>query len=263
MPLVVSWIVTSSGRPSSAPSTCSWVTGRSLPTSGHSCSVRRSSTVGVSRSFASSRKSAMSRVMRLHGRHGSVTGSPGDELVDVVDDDDRVVATVTRAAMRAERLRHRAVFVVVRSTDGRAARPPPQRRQGPVAGPVGHRRRRRRRRRRGLRRRRAARAGRGDRRSATSCRYRSAPVASPTPTSTSLARCYRVVHDGPFRFADGEVVEARWVDAAGLAACCARGAVRARQRRPAAARDSLSLSARSRPPGRGSRPRVGTGRNAR
>ena len=33
-----------------------------------------------------------------------------------------------------------------------------------------------------------------------------------------LARCYRVVHDGPFRFADGEVVEVRWVDAAGLAA---------------------------------------------
>ncbi len=33
-----------------------------------------------------------------------------------------------------------------------------------------------------------------------------------------LARCYRVVDDGPFRFADGEVVEVRWVDAAGLAA---------------------------------------------
>ena len=32
-----------------------------------------------------------------------------------------------------------------------------------------------------------------------------------------VARAFRVVHDGPFRFADGEVVEARWVDADGLA----------------------------------------------
>ena len=28
-----------------------------------------------------------------------------------------------------------------------------------------------------------------------------------------LARCHRVVHDGPFRFTDGEVVEVRWADA--------------------------------------------------
>ena len=41
------------------------------------------------------------------------------ELVDIVDDDDRVVATVTRAAMRAGRLRHRCVFLVVRRPDGR------------------------------------------------------------------------------------------------------------------------------------------------
>ena len=32
-----------------------------------------------------------------------------------------------------------------------------------------------------------------------------------------VATGFRVVHDGPFRFADGEVVEARWVDADGLA----------------------------------------------
>jgi ADP-ribose pyrophosphatase YjhB (NUDIX family) len=32
-----------------------------------------------------------------------------------------------------------------------------------------------------------------------------------------LGRCYRVVHPGPFTFADGEVVEARWVDRAELA----------------------------------------------
>ena len=46
-------------------------------------------------------------------------GGPAAELVDVVDDDDRVVATVTRARVRAERLQHRTVFIVVRRTDGR------------------------------------------------------------------------------------------------------------------------------------------------
>jgi isopentenyldiphosphate isomerase len=44
---------------------------------------------------------------------------PAEELVDVVDDHDRVVATVTRARMRAERLRHRCTFVVLRRSDGR------------------------------------------------------------------------------------------------------------------------------------------------
>jgi 8-oxo-dGTP pyrophosphatase MutT (NUDIX family) len=40
-------------------------------------------------------------------------GAPYDEWVDVVDDHDRVVATVTRARMRASRLQHRAVFVMI------------------------------------------------------------------------------------------------------------------------------------------------------
>ena len=40
------------------------------------------------------------------------------ELVDVVDEDDRVVRTVTREEMRRHNLRHRAVYVVVR-TSGR------------------------------------------------------------------------------------------------------------------------------------------------
>ena len=46
-------------------------------------------------------------------------GSAGDELVDIVDDDDRVIATVTRAEMRAGRLHHRAVSIAVLSSDGR------------------------------------------------------------------------------------------------------------------------------------------------
>jgi 8-oxo-dGTP pyrophosphatase MutT (NUDIX family) len=44
---------------------------------------------------------------------------PGDEFVDVLDAAGAVIATVTRRRMRAERLRHGAVFVVVRHPDGR------------------------------------------------------------------------------------------------------------------------------------------------
>ncbi|MEN9507404.1 MAG: hypothetical protein RI958_3330, partial [Actinomycetota bacterium] len=42
-----------------------------------------------------------------------MVAAAGSELVDVVDDDDRVVGTVTRAEMRAGRLMHRAVFIAV------------------------------------------------------------------------------------------------------------------------------------------------------
>ena len=40
-----------------------------------------------------------------------------DDLVDIVDEDDRVIEVVTRAEMRARGLRHRAVYVVVRTSD--------------------------------------------------------------------------------------------------------------------------------------------------
>ena len=39
--------------------------------------------------------------------------SPADELVDIVDEQDRVVEQVTRREMRARGLRHRAVYVLV------------------------------------------------------------------------------------------------------------------------------------------------------
>lgn len=41
------------------------------------------------------------------------------ELVDVVDEDDRVVATVPRAEMRRRNLLHRCTYVLVRRSDGR------------------------------------------------------------------------------------------------------------------------------------------------
>jgi 8-oxo-dGTP pyrophosphatase MutT (NUDIX family) len=44
--------------------------------------------------------------------------SPGEELVDVVDEQDRVIEVVTRADMRARGLRHRAVYVVVTTSAG-------------------------------------------------------------------------------------------------------------------------------------------------
>lgn len=43
---------------------------------------------------------------------------PGDELVDIVDDDDRVVRVVPRREMRAGRLLHRCSYVLVRRPDG-------------------------------------------------------------------------------------------------------------------------------------------------
>jgi isopentenyldiphosphate isomerase len=47
------------------------------------------------------------------------TRDPGDELVEVVDENDRVLRVVTRREMRAGRLRHRAVFVAVVHPSGR------------------------------------------------------------------------------------------------------------------------------------------------
>lgn len=43
---------------------------------------------------------------------------PGDEVVDIVDVDDRVVQQVTRREMRERGLRHRAVYVLVFNADG-------------------------------------------------------------------------------------------------------------------------------------------------
>ena len=44
---------------------------------------------------------------------------PGDELVDIVDDDDRVVGTVTRREVRQRRLLHRCTYVLLRDAAGR------------------------------------------------------------------------------------------------------------------------------------------------
>src|SRR5262245_51104038 len=43
---------------------------------------------------------------------------PGDELVDVVDEDDRVVATVTRREVRQRSLLHRCTYVLLENSAG-------------------------------------------------------------------------------------------------------------------------------------------------
>ncbi len=136
-----------------------------------------------------------------------------DEMVDHVDENDRVIGCVTRAEMRARKLRHRAVFVVV--TDGRGRllvhRRSPTKDIWPgwcdiaVGGVVS--------------------AGESY---ATAARRelaeevgiegvdfleldggRSLPFDD---EAVSLhGRCFQVVHGGPFVFADGEVAEAWWV----------------------------------------------------
>jgi isopentenyldiphosphate isomerase len=44
--------------------------------------------------------------------------NPADELVDVVDEDDRVVATVARGEVRRRQLLHRCTYVLLRNTAG-------------------------------------------------------------------------------------------------------------------------------------------------
>lgn len=144
-----------------------------------------------------------------------MSGSSADERVDVVDEHDRVVGTVTRAAMRAGRLRHRAVFVAVQGTDGRLLVHRrsehkdlwPGRWDLAVGGVVA--------------------AGESWQGAAER------ELAEEVGVSGTLellgggpyddadvrlvGRCWRCVHDGPFHFTDGEIVETRWVDAQALA----------------------------------------------
>lgn len=142
-------------------------------------------------------------------------GDPGDELVDIVDADDNVIDTVTRRRMRAEVLRHRAVYIAVQSSDGRllvhqrsfAKDVRPGAWDIAVGGVVGA----------------------GETYDDAARREMAEEIGIddvvPVPVGGGtfgdehyelIGRCYRVVHDGPFAFADGEVIDARWVDARGL-----------------------------------------------
>ena len=142
----------------------------------------------------------------------------GIERVDVVGDDDRVIATVTRAEMRAARLQHRCVSIAVFGSDGRLL---VHRRadtkdiwpgQWDIAagGVVAA----------GEHYDDAARRELAEELGLDGEELDVEPLGAGRFVDESvavLARVYRVVHDGPFRFADGEVAEVRWVTRAELA----------------------------------------------
>jgi 8-oxo-dGTP pyrophosphatase MutT (NUDIX family) len=134
-----------------------------------------------------------------------------DELVDVVDEEGRVVATVTRAEMRRRNLRHRTVFVAL--TDQREERVLVHRRADwketapgwwdiAFGGVVG--------------------AGEPWDEAAARELAEEAGVEAPLEpvgegryeddTVSEVCRVYRTRSDGPFTFADGEVVEVAWVE---------------------------------------------------
>ena len=138
-----------------------------------------------------------------------------DELVDIVDDDDRVIATVTRAEMRARRLQHRSVGIAVVSSDGRLL---VHRRSaakdiwpgwwdiaagGIVAAGETYE--------EAARRELAEELGIAgvELELLGQSRFVDGDVAE-------LCRFYRLAHDGPFTFDDGEIVEVRWVTFAEL-----------------------------------------------
>ncbi len=151
----------------------------------------------------------------MSGQIGTTQGGPGDELVDVVDDDDLVVGTVTRRQMRAERLLHRSVGIAVLGSDGRllvhrrsdAKDLWPGRWDLAVGGVVGA----------------------GESYAVAAARELDEEIGVRgvlvliggdkfvDADVASFGQCYTIVHDGPFSFDDGEVVETRWVDAAALA----------------------------------------------
>ena len=142
----------------------------------------------------------------------------GDELVDVVDEFDNVIQVVPRRVMRADRLRHRAVFIAVVDGAGRLLvhRRSPHKDVWPswcdiaVGGVVGV----------------------GENYIDAAHRELAEEVGVSTETLEELdqgesrpydddqvslmARCYVVISEGPFTFDDGEVVEAWWVHRDGL-----------------------------------------------
>jgi 8-oxo-dGTP pyrophosphatase MutT (NUDIX family) len=134
----------------------------------------------------------------------------GDELVDIVDEDDVVIDTVTRREMRAGRLRHRAVYIAVQNRAGQLLVHQrsfdkdvcPGAWDIAVGGVVG--------------------AGESYDNAAGRELAEEIGVTGVTPAPWGggvyadsnyalIGRCYHVVHEGPFTFADGEVIAAKWV----------------------------------------------------
>lgn len=137
--------------------------------------------------------------------------SAADEPVEILDADGSVAGIVPRSEMRARRLRHRTVFVLVVATDGRLLVHRrsddkdvwPGRWDLGAGGVVA--------------------VGEADEDAARREVAEELGVAPPFLEFVTagayrddhvdeVARVYRTVHDGPFRFADGEIVEVRFLD---------------------------------------------------
>ena len=133
-----------------------------------------------------------------------------DELVDVIDADDRVVAVVPRSVMRRDNLLHRSVGIIVRNPMGEVLvhrRAPtkdvwPDRWDIAVGGVVTS----------GEGVEEAARRELAEEIGVVDTVMRPLGVGSYEDGDVRCrCTCFETVHDGPVRFADGEVVDARWV----------------------------------------------------
>lgn len=141
--------------------------------------------------------------------------NPGDELVDLVDAEDRVMATVPRREMRASPLWHRCVYLLVQRADDAVLihRRSLAKDFAPGAWDIGA---------GGVV---AAGEGYDDaarRELAEELGVTGVPLEPLGPVRyvddrlRVVGRAYRVRSDGPFSFDDGEVLETEWVPAAEL-----------------------------------------------
>ncbi len=142
----------------------------------------------------------------------------GDELVDVVDESDQIIQTVPRRVMRADHLRHRAVFIAVLDGAGRLLvhRRSPLKDVWPswcdiaVGGVVAA----------GESYLEAARRELAEEVGISQLELIELDPLMSRPYEDDqvslMARCYVVTTQGPFTFDDGEVVEAWWVHRDGL-----------------------------------------------
>ena len=142
----------------------------------------------------------------------------GDELVDVVDEFDQVIQVVPRRVMRADHLRHRAVFIAILDGAGRLLvhRRSPHKDVWPswcdiaVGGVVGT----------GESYLEAAHRELAEEVGVSTARLEELDLGESRSYDDDqvslMARCFVVTSQGPFTFDDGEVVEAWWVHRDGL-----------------------------------------------
>lgn len=141
--------------------------------------------------------------------------------MDIVDSDDNVIAVVSRRQMRAERLRHRAVFIAVQGSDGRLLvhQRSFDKDVRPGAWDIAF----------------GGVVASGESYDDAAVRELAEEIGVEGVGLTYvgggtfgddhyelIGRCYHAVYDGEVLFADGEVIDARWVTAAELADLLAR-----------------------------------------